>query len=134
MTCRDASSADWYCPEMFDERRIRKHGVQAEAMVLAMNEHSHVSTNDYRRYDYVLEVRPMGEGPFQVEMHHTFAIMESKPQQYDVIRVKFDAASHQTIFDLGGDPRYDLQAMQQRTAELRRQVAEQRGTIPPTQQ
>ena len=52
---------------MFDERRIHKHGVRAQATVVAMREHNHHTSNDYQRYDYVLDVRPDGEMPFQIE-------------------------------------------------------------------
>jgi hypothetical protein len=114
---------------MFDERRIRKHGLTATATVVSMNEHSALSSNSYRRYDYVLDVQPTAEAPFRIEMRHTFAIMESKPQAYDVLNVKFDAKTHETIFDFTGDPRYDLDAMRARTDQMRKETAEMRAGL-----
>jgi hypothetical protein len=109
---------------VFEARRIRKHGLPATATVVSMAEHAHHSTNDYRQYDYVLDVQPANVAPFRVEMHQTFAIMESKPQAYDVVNVRYDAKSHETIFDLTGDPRYDVEAMRARTEQLRRETAQ----------
>ncbi len=47
----------------------------------------------------------------RVEMHVSFVILGSKPEIYDVVKVKYDPTSHETIFDLTGDRRYDLDAM-----------------------
>lgn len=109
---------------MFDERRIRKHGLPGQATVVSATEHSHLSSNDYRRYDFVLDVRPATGEPFRVEMHETFAILGLRPNEYDVVNVKYDPESHETIFDFTGDPRFDLDAMRARTTELRRETAE----------
>jgi len=109
---------------MFDEKRIRKHGTPARAVVVSMQRHSHVSSNDYQRYDYVLEVHPAGEGPFQVEVHDTFLIVMGKPEQFDEVNVKFDPKTKETVFDLEGDPRFDLEAMKAHTAQLRQETAQ----------
>ena len=42
---------------MFDKRRIRKHGVQAKAEVLSVEERSKLTSNDLRDYDHVVAVR-----------------------------------------------------------------------------
>lgn len=114
---------------MFDERRIRKHGLPAQATVVSMEMHSHVSSNDYHRYDYVLDVRPPNEAPFRVEMHESFPIIAGKPQIYDVVNVKYDEKSHETIFDFTGDPRFDLDAMRARTAQMRKETAEMKAAM-----
>jgi hypothetical protein len=111
---------------MFDERRIRKHGLPA---VVSMDKHSHITSNEYQRYDYVLDVQPPNEAGFRVEMHHTFLVIFSKPEQYDVVNVKYDPKSHETIFDFTGDPRFDLDAMKAHTAQLRKETAEMRATM-----
>ncbi|MCU1399503.1 MAG: Short C-terminal protein [Acidimicrobiales bacterium] len=109
---------------MFDERRIRKHGLPGQATVVSATVHSHLSSNDYRRYDFVLDVRPAAGEPFRVEMHESFAILGLRPNEYDVVNVKYDPESHETIFDFAGDPRFDIDAMRARTAELRKETAE----------
>lgn len=113
----------WYRRPMFDERRIRKHGLPGQATVVSMQEHSRLASNDFRRYDFVLDVRPADGAPFRVEMHESFSIMSSKPQEYDVVNVKYDAKSHETIFDFTGDARFDLDAMRARTAQMRKETA-----------
>lgn len=114
---------------MFDERRIRKHGLDGEATVVSMDEKSNHSSNSYRKYDYVLDVRPVVGEPFRAELRHTFSMLESKPQAYDVVKVKFDAGSRQVIFDLVGDPRYDVEAMNARTLQMREETARMRAAI-----
>ncbi|MCU1392590.1 MAG: hypothetical protein JWM34_1018 [Ilumatobacteraceae bacterium] len=114
---------------MFDERRIRKHGLPGRATVVSMDRHSQATTNDYQRFDYVLDVQPADGAPFRVEMHETFLAVGGKPQAYDVVAVKYDAKSHETVFDLTGDPRYDLEAMKAQTLQLRKETAEMRDGL-----
>ncbi|MCU1387615.1 MAG: Short C-terminal protein, partial [Ilumatobacteraceae bacterium] len=62
--------------------------------------------------------------PFRVEMHESFAILGLRPNEYDVVNVKYDPESHETIFDFTGDPRFDLEAMRARTTQMRKETAE----------
>ena len=114
---------------MFDERRIRKHGLPAQATVVSATVHSKITTNDFRRWDFVLDVRPPNEAPFRVEMHETFAMLGLRPNEYDVVNVKYDPKSHETIFDFTGDPRFDIDAMRARTAQMRKETAEMKAAM-----
>lgn len=115
---------------MFDERRIRKHGTTATAEVVSITEHGKTS-RQYREqtYDYVLEVRPLGAPTFQATVRHRCFVISGRPQLYDVINVKFDARSLETIFVFDGDARYDIDAMNARSAELNRQTAEMKHLV-----
>jgi hypothetical protein len=105
---------------MFDKRRIRKNGLPAQALVLsARPRHSNMSSNNTESYDYVLEVRPEGRAPFQAQLRERFYIIESKPKEADLVQVKYDPESLKVMFDLEGDPRYDVEAMERRTAQLK---------------
>jgi hypothetical protein len=108
---------------MFDQRRIRKHGIFAEATVKSMVA-SHSSQDMARNYDYVLEVRPVDGAPFEATLRHSAAFLAGKPQEYDVVKVKYDPKSLKVIFDFTGDPRFDVQAMNAHTAQLRKETAE----------
>jgi hypothetical protein len=107
---------------MFDKRRIRKNGLSAQALVLSAVERSSFSSNSSLKYDYVLEVRPEGRAPFQARLQDTFYIIESKPKEADLLQVKYDPKSLQVIFDLEGDPRYDVEAMNRRSTQLRWEI------------
>lgn len=103
---------------MFERRRIRKHGLTAQALVLSVREGSHLGGNgSWQKYDFVLEVRPEGRPPFRAEVRERFYIIERKPAEADLVPVKYDPESLQAIFDLTGDPRFDIEAMQRRTAQ-----------------
>lgn len=108
---------------MFDQRRIRKHGISAEATVKSMVA-SHSSQDMARNYDYVLEVRPVDGAPFEATLRHSAAFLAGKPQEYDVVKVKFDPRSLKVMFDFTGDPRFDVDAMNARTAQMRKETAE----------
>lgn len=103
---------------MFDNRRIRKHGLTAQALVLSAKEHSTFSSNEKPRYDFVLEVRPADRPPFQAQIRQAFYIAERKPVEADMVQVKYEPSTLKAVFDLAGDPRFDLEAMQQRTNQL----------------
>jgi hypothetical protein len=104
---------------MFDKRRIRKNGLPAQAFVLSTVERSSFSSNSWRKYDYVLEVRPEGRAPFQAQLQETFYMIESKPKETDLLQVKYDPKTLQVVFDLEGDPRYDVEAMNRRSTQMR---------------
>jgi hypothetical protein len=103
---------------MFDNRRIRRNGLTAQALVLSAKEHSTFSSNEKPRYDFVLEVRPQDRAPFQAHVRQAFYIAERKPREADVVQVKYEPSTLKVIFDLEGDPRFDLEAMNRRTSQL----------------
>jgi hypothetical protein len=104
--------------DMFDQRRIRKHGLIAQALVLWVREASAFGGNgSWQKYDFTLEVRPEDRLPFRAEVRERFYIIERKPAEADLVSVKFDPNTLQAIFDLRGDPRFDIEAMQRRTAQ-----------------
>ncbi len=103
---------------MFDNRRIRRHGLTAQALVLSAKEHATFSSNEKPRYNFVLEVRPEGQAPFQAHVRQAFYIAERKPVEADLVQVKYEPSTGKAVFDLAGDPRFDLDAMQQRTTQL----------------
>ncbi len=85
---------------------------------------SHSSQDMARNYDYVLEVRPVDRAPFQATLRHSAAFLAGKPQEYDEVKVKYDPKSLKVIFDFTGDPRFDVDAMNARTAQMRKETAE----------
>jgi hypothetical protein len=122
---------------MFDKRRIRKSGEAAQARVLSCEKRSQWTSNELRDYDYVLEVRPEGREPFQAKVRDKFWIAGLRPKIYDDVPVRFDPASLETVFDLDGDPRFDVDAMNAQTDEKRRVLREMQdaaaaGTTPPS--
>jgi hypothetical protein len=116
---------------MFDKRRIRKNGLPAQALVLSAGRHSNVTSNSWQKYDYVLEVRPEGRAPFQATLRETFYIIESKPKEADLVQVKYDPKSLQVVFDLEGDPRFDVEAMQRRSTQMRWDIHNRTQGAPP---
>jgi hypothetical protein len=114
---------------VFEKRRIRKHGQPAEATVVHAQQHPKVTTNDFRKYDFIVDVRPQGGQPFRTEIQETFTVGGMKPAEGDVVKVICDPAAQKAIFDLDGDPRYDLEALRaQQEAERQALLRE-----PPAQ-
>jgi hypothetical protein len=105
---------------MFGDRKVRKHGVCAEATVLAIEDLSGRSADTLRRWRHRLEVRRADGTTFEAEVRAVFGIHGLRPREYDVLRVRYDPDSLRVVFDLDGDPRYDLDASTRRTLELRR--------------
>jgi hypothetical protein len=103
---------------MFEKRRLAKHGTHAQATVIDAQQHPKIATNDYRKYDFIVDVAPSGAPAFRTGLQETFTVMGLKPKAGDVVNVIFDPATHTVMFDLDGDPRYDLDALK----------AEQRAT------
>lgn len=74
-------------------------------------------------------------------MKHRCFVIAARPARYDVITVKYDERSLQTMFVFDGGARYDIATMNARSAELNRQTAEmkhlvaryQKGTITSEQ-
>ena len=105
---------------MFEQRRIRKRGLTARALVMSVRDASVLGGNgSWQKYDYVLEVRPEGRPPFRAEVRERFYIIERKPAEADLVPVKYDPGTLKAVFDLKGDPRFDVEAMQRRTAQMK---------------
>jgi hypothetical protein len=105
---------------MFEQRRIRKHGRTAQALVLSVREASRLGGNgSWQKYDFILEVRPEDRPPFRAELRERFYIIERKPAEADLVSVKYDPDKLKAVFDLTDDPRFDIEAMQRRTAQLK---------------
>lgn len=107
---------------MFEKRRLNKHGTRGQATVVDAQQHPKIATNDYRQYDFIVDVRP-AEGPaFRAEIQETFVVMGLKPKAGDVVDVIFNPSSREVMFDLDGDPRYDLDALKAQQAATRVQL------------
>jgi hypothetical protein len=110
---------------MFDKKRILKNGEPAEATVLSVDQRSHLTSNELRDYDYVLEVRPESGEPFQANVRAKFWMVGLRPKSGDVLKVRIAQKSREVVFDLEGDPRYDVDAMNAQTEKLRASMREQ---------
>lgn len=108
---------------MFADRRIRKHGLPAEATVTAMVPRRYGGAEMSRKYDYVLEVRPTDRAAFTATLTIVAVFLGAKPQEYDILRVKYDPRTLKVLFDFTGDPRYETEAMNARTAQMRKETA-----------
>jgi hypothetical protein len=122
---------------MFKDRRTRKSGLPAEATVLSIEDKSGRSPDTLRSFLHHLEVRPDdGAAAFKASVRDVFGLSGLRPREYDVVRVKYDPKSLNVVFDLDGDWRYDVEASEARSLELRRQTAALReaawrSTSPP---
>ncbi len=109
---------------MFTNRRIRKHGLPAEATVKSMVPRRYGGAEMSRKYDYVLEVRPGSRPAFEAELTIVAGFLGAKPQEYDILKVKYDPKTLKVLFDYSGDARYETEAMNARTAQMRKESAE----------
>jgi hypothetical protein len=109
---------------MFTNRRIRKHGLPAEATVKSMVPRRYGGAEMSRKYDYVLEVRPGDRAAFEAELTIVAGFLGAKPQEYDILKVKYDPKTLKVLFDYTGDARYETEAMYARTAQMRKETAE----------
>jgi hypothetical protein len=110
---------------LFAKRRLRKGGEQAKALVLSCEPRSKVTSNELRDYDYVLEVHPEAGDTFQAKVRDKFWITGLRPTEGDDdVPVRFDPSSKETVFDFDGDPRYDVDAMNAQTAQLKAETRE----------
>ncbi len=86
--------------------------------------------NELRDHDYVLEVSSEAGDAFTAKVRDKFWIAGLRPEEGDEgVPVRFDRASHRTVFDLDGDPRYDIEAMNARTAQVRAETREMRKKL-----
>lgn len=91
-------------------RRLARNGVEAKATVVMIRQHDKVATNDWRRYDLILDVEAPGRAPFRTETHEQMLLGGFKPKAGDVIGVLVDPRGTDLRLQLDGDPRYDLKA------------------------
>jgi len=113
---------------LFAKRRLRKNGEQARAYVKSCEPRSKLTSNELRDYDYVLEVHTEAGETFEAKVRDKFWITGLRPTGGDdEVPVRFDRSSRETIFDLDGDPRYDVDAMNDRTAQLKAETRAMRG-------
>lgn len=127
----EADPGYWHTGRVFEKRRIRKNGLLAQALVLSAESHSGWTSSEHEKYDFVLEVRPEDRPPFQATLRERFLIMERKPSEAEIVQVKFDPRTHAVVFHFEGDARFDLEAMQARTARLRRETLQEQQHRPP---
>jgi hypothetical protein len=110
---------------MFDDWRVRRHGQHCLATVVHAQQAPKVATNDYRKYQFVIDVHPDDGEPVRIEVTDTFTVGGLKPAVGDVVRVRWDAASKRAVFDLDGDPRYDIKALRAQQETRRANLLDQ---------
>ena len=110
---------------MFDKWRLRRRGERCQAMVVHVQQAKKIATNDYRRYDFVVDVHPPEGQPARVEISDTFTVMGLKPGAGDVVPVIWDGSSRKAAFDLDGDPRYDMKALRAQQETQRQALLDQ---------
>lgn len=84
-----------------------------------------VATNDYRKYQFVVDVHPAGAEAVRTEITDTFTVGGLKPAVGDVVGVRWDAGSQRAVFDLDGDPRYDMKALRAQQDARRKNLLDQ---------
>lgn len=84
-----------------------------------------VATNDYRKYQFVVDVHPAGAPAVRIEIVETFTVGGLKPAAGDVVTVRWDPATNRAVFDLDGDPRYDIKALRAQQETQRRQLLDE---------
>jgi hypothetical protein len=107
---------------VFEKRRLKKHGTKGKATVVDAQQHPKITTNDYRKYDFIVDVHPEDAPAFRAEVQETFTVGGLKPQAGDVVSVRYDLESRAVMFDLEGDPRYDLKALRAEQEASREQL------------
>lgn len=114
----------------FAKRRLQRKGEPGTATVVSCEYRSHLTTNELRDFDYVLDVSSEAGDVFTAKVREKFWIAGLRPKEGDEgVPVRFDRASHRTVFDLDGDPRYDVEAMNAQTATVRAETRELRKRI-----
>jgi hypothetical protein len=95
---------------MFGFGGLKKNGVPASAVVRFAQPRHQIASNEFRKFDFVVDVEPEGREPFRAEIVESFWLTGLHPGEGDIVRVRFDPKSLKTVFDLKGDSRYDLKA------------------------
>jgi hypothetical protein len=93
---------------LFGRRRLRLEGEPGIAVVLSCESAGDRRREDLCDYDYVVEVRTADGQVFEATVRDRFWVADLKPEERDAdVPVRYDPASHETVFDLEGDPRFD---------------------------
>jgi hypothetical protein len=125
---------------MFSRRRISREGLLAEALVVSVKDRAKWSriqqqdrNNELRAYEYGIEVRVPGGAPFAARIRRRFWTGDLRPQIGEILHVRYDAGSRETVFVLEGDPRYDIEALraERAAAGARMQQSVLHGAWPP---
>ena len=103
-----------YDCRMFGFGGLKKNGVPATAVVQFAQPRHQIASNEFRKFDFVVDVQPEGREPFRAEIVESFWLMGLKPGVGDVVKVRYDAKNLKTVFDLKGDPRYDMDEYRRR--------------------
>jgi hypothetical protein len=110
---------------MFEKWRLRRHGERCQATVVHVQQAKKIATNDYRKYDFIVDVHPRDDPPARVEISDTFAVTGLKPGAGDVVPVIWDSSSQRAVFDLDGDPHYDMKALRAQQEAQRQALLDQ---------
>ncbi|MBI3693063.1 MAG: hypothetical protein HY239_20990, partial [Mycolicibacterium aromaticivorans] len=70
---------------MFDNWRVRRHGQRCQATVVHAQQAAKIATNDYRKYQFVVDVHPPGAEPVRLEITETFTVGGLKPAVGDIV-------------------------------------------------
>ena len=89
---------------------LKKNGVPATAVVQFAQPRHQLASNEFRKFDFVVDVQPEGREAFRAEVVESFWLTGLHPGVGDIVKVRYDPKSLKTVFDLKGDPRYDLKA------------------------
>ena len=124
---------------MFDKRRIRKNGVLAQAEVISVEDRSRFATSDgYHTFEHTIHVGATEREPFTTVVRQQFNIVDLRPKTGQILQVRYDPGSLECVFVLEGDPRYDVDAMNVRSAAIRAGLPEamrdgtyERATVVP---
>jgi hypothetical protein len=97
---------------MFDKK------AQAQALIIADEGAGNVEDTDlhgvhWDHHKYIVEVRPAGEAPFQVETKAKVPI-GWRPRPGEVVTVTYDPKNHHTEIQIEGDERYDPKIIRER--------------------
>ena len=107
---------------------LKKNGIPAKAVVRFAQPRKQIASNEFRKFDFVVDVEPEGREPFRAEVVESFWLTGLKPGVGDVVNVRYDATSLKTVFDLKGDPQYDLKAYRRAKDAEKRALLD----IPPS--
>lgn len=116
---------------MFEHRRLRKNGMPGDAAVRNVCPRPKITAGGQRKYDFIVDVTGPHGSPFRAELMASFYALGPIPREGEVVRVLYDASTHDVMFVLEGDPRDDidaLEAQQRATRDLLRQDVDGRPT------
>jgi hypothetical protein len=116
---------------VFAAFHLRRRGLPAEASVISMTATSaHQADSLSRKYHYLLSVAPADRAPFEAKLTLVTGFLAGKPHEDDVVRVTYDPKTLHVAFDFVGDERFDVDAMNARSARLRKETAAMLASQP----